>query len=339
MFDIEKELRAFSRNKEVPSEALRESTRALVRREYNHTQANIFPPVHAQGASSRRRSARWVVIFAAAVAMMLGVTLVLSPPKSALAASYYTVDINPSMVLSMDANDIVINASAANADAESLLDNLSLIGLSIEDALSSIIRVSAENGWLQENGHVLVAHFGDTPGLTNEQVSDIVTKETPKTVSVLVLQSGKQDYEDAKKDNKEAGIELLKKSARDLGIDATADTDTLIREIRSRQDKPESKPVPSASPNSGPSSMSENTGSGGQIDSDQNGNAGHDSENSKSQDDKDNTGKTDDQQGTVEKTPHPGNGKPEESRETKESQSPANSNQSNNKEENKGGKP
>jgi hypothetical protein len=324
MLDIEKELRALSQNKEYPSDALRERTRTLVRQECQCAQEDTRPAAHERRVAPARRTMRWVAVFTAAVAVMLAAVLVLAPPQPAQAAGYYTVDINPSVSLSVDSSDIILSATAGNDDAKALLDGLSLVGLSIEDALSAIVHTASENGWLKENGHVLVAHFGDTPGFSTQQASDIVDEAAGGDVSVLVLKSTRNDYENAEKDNKNAGIELLKKNAKDLGINTDSDTDTIIREVRGRQNEPEPSPASTESPEESPAATPGNNGNGNGGNTNQGGSTAHKPDRTGSQDDKGNNGKPDNQQGNTEPTPHPGNGKSEETHKSETSKAPDN---------------
>ena len=231
MLDIDKELKALSETKHSPGVALRQSTRALVRDEVRRMQTGE----HRAHRKPARRAVRWAAVCAATAAVILFGALMLSPVHTAQAAGYYTVDINPSVTLSVDENDIVLGAAAGNDDAKALLKDTVLAGLPISDALDALVRAASENGWLADSGHVLVAHFGDTPGISEQQASDIVRSAAGDSVNVLVLQSTKEDYAAAEKQHKNAGLELLKKNAQSLGIDGSMDVDDVISAIEEKQ--------------------------------------------------------------------------------------------------------
>jgi len=319
MLDIDKELKALSQNKISPDKVLREKTRELVRQEYRRSQSGASQA----SAKPARHVVRWAAVVAAAAAVMLAVVMTLSPAKTAEAAGYYTVDINPSVSLSVDANDIVLSAKAGNSDAGQLLTGLSLGGLSIEDALDTIVRAASKGGWLKSDGHVLVAHFGSAPGLTEQQASKIVSDAAGNTVHVMVLQSSRNDYENAEKEHKNAGIELLRKNAGSLGINTDADTDTIIREMRTRQGKPTDTPAPNESAEHTPQATPKNNDKGnstGQGNSNSNNNNNSNSSSNTHSPNHTYTAKTSDKaekpentQKGAEATPRPTNVKSQES--------------------------
>lgn len=83
--------------------------------------------------------------------LALGLTLVLF--VSGLqwvntSATYVAVDINPSIVLTTNPWDKVVEVEALNEDAETLLVDLELIGLQVEEAVELIIAEATEMGYI-----------------------------------------------------------------------------------------------------------------------------------------------------------------------------------------------
>lgn len=83
--------------------------------------------------------------------LALGLTLVLF--VSGLqwvntSASYVAVDINPSIVLTTNPWDKVVEVEALNEDAEALLVNLTLIGLQVDEAVELIVAEATEMGYI-----------------------------------------------------------------------------------------------------------------------------------------------------------------------------------------------
>lgn len=68
--------------------------------------------------------------------------------QTANAASYVTIDINPSVELVVDGNNIVVGVNALNVDGEIMLEGLNLIGLDIEAASDLYIAKAAELGYI-----------------------------------------------------------------------------------------------------------------------------------------------------------------------------------------------
>lgn len=63
-------------------------------------------------------------------------------------ASYVSVDINPSIMLTTNPWEKVVEVEALNEDAETLLVNLKLIGLQVDEAVELIIAEATEMGYI-----------------------------------------------------------------------------------------------------------------------------------------------------------------------------------------------
>jgi hypothetical protein len=63
-------------------------------------------------------------------------------------ASYVAVDINPSIILTTNPWEKVVEVEALNEDAETLLVNLELIGLQVDEAVELIIAEATEMGYI-----------------------------------------------------------------------------------------------------------------------------------------------------------------------------------------------
>ena len=64
--------------------------------------------------------------------------------------SVVTIDINPSIELSLNENNKVLSALALNEDASILLSDLSLKGLTLEEATEIIVNEAIETGYIDE---------------------------------------------------------------------------------------------------------------------------------------------------------------------------------------------
>jgi hypothetical protein len=138
--------------------------------------------------------------------------------------------------MQVNASETVLAVSAENDDAVVLLKNVKLEGLPFERALSEFVRVADDQGYLKDQGHVLVAHFGETTGLTQQEIENAVSGATERVVTALLLQSTKAEFEQAKTQHSQPGIELLRKQAADQGI-KEGNIDEIIEQIRGRSDE------------------------------------------------------------------------------------------------------
>lgn len=64
------------------------------------------------------------------------------------AEAYVTIDINPSVELVVNGNDVVIYANPLNEDGEILLANLTLVGLNVDEAMTLIIDEAINLGFI-----------------------------------------------------------------------------------------------------------------------------------------------------------------------------------------------
>lgn len=219
MFDIEEELKALGKEKHQQDETLRRRT--------------VEKLLESRGLVRKRLALRWAA--ASAVTVMLAAVLLFTMFPITAEASYYTIDINPSISVKTDAEGVILSVKAQNSDAETLLADLNLTGMPFIDALRCVVEAAEEQGYLKDNGHVLVAHFGSSAQVSEGQVEAAVSGSTRRHVNVLLLQSGESDYQDSGKTHQSAGISLLLKEARHIGIKDT-NIDNVIDAVKKNAD-------------------------------------------------------------------------------------------------------
>jgi hypothetical protein len=271
LFELDKELQAIAADKYNPSEELRLKTRSMVSRA-------------AQKRSKARPSARKLTRLYPAVAAALAIILFVSvfSAAPAQAAGYYTIDINPSISIAVDDNDNVLSVSAKNSEAEGLLAGLELAGMRFEDALKVIIQAAAQEGYLKDQGRLLVAHFGNDEGISQQELELIVSDQLPESgVSVLALHGGKDDFDNAESAGKKAGIELLLRGAREAGIE-DEDIGVVIGKMSGKQGNAGGNSGNNNNNDDGNEQSSDNQGNnsnnGNNGSNDNNGNGGQDNE-------------------------------------------------------------
>lgn len=229
MFEIERELEKIRNESFAPDESLRRRVRAEIKNR-----------VRADGAEKARKARRAGTMYkafsAAAVAAALLIIFSFNFFTPAVAAGYYTIDINPSVSVAVDADDNVISVKAENDDASDVLLGLSLTGKKFEEALRLVINAAVRKNYLKPDGNVLVAHFGGGGGITQLQLSAIVSEASRGDIAVLVLNGDKTDFENAQKSGERAGIALLMSDAKKMGIE-NGDVGSLIRIMNGRNNK------------------------------------------------------------------------------------------------------
>ncbi len=95
--------------------------------------------------SNRSRKFNFGWLFAMGLALVLFVSGLQWVNTS---ASYIAVDINPSIILTTNPWEKVVEVEALNEDAETLLVDLVLIGLQADEAIELIIAEATEMGYI-----------------------------------------------------------------------------------------------------------------------------------------------------------------------------------------------
>ena len=84
-------------------------------------------------------------------------------------ASYVSVDINPSVELSINAFGKVVTVTAYNADGEAVIGGLSLLNLDVECAVRQIVDSAALNGFIQDDGSAYISITVETDSDTTAE--------------------------------------------------------------------------------------------------------------------------------------------------------------------------
>lgn len=100
-------------------------------------------------------------------------------PTEKEATTYVSLDINPSIELTLDANDKVVSVRGANEDGQVLLyGEASLEGLSVEVAVAKITELAVECGYLDDDNKVV-----QTNVVGDKRVEDILSKVNAKVTA------------------------------------------------------------------------------------------------------------------------------------------------------------
>ena len=101
-------------------------------------------------------------------------------PGEAQAQSYVSLDINPAIELTLDANNKVISAYGANEDGQVLLyGEVSVVGLNVEAAVEKITDLAVEYGFIDEDNKVVGTSVSSkTDALATDLLSKINAKVT-----------------------------------------------------------------------------------------------------------------------------------------------------------------
>lgn len=136
-------------------------------------------------------------------------------PAVTATETYIYLDVNPSLALSVDKNNVVLSCVAANEDAEIILNGMTLEGVELKTALNAIVGSMYVKGYLSSNDNsMLISVDAKDDDSTNgfltfitKQINDVFADSEMECA--IIAQSVKAD-ENLKRRAEENGISVGK---------------------------------------------------------------------------------------------------------------------------------
>ncbi len=141
-----------------------------------------------------------------------------SPIDEPIVTGYYTVDINPSICLGVDADDKVAKVISQNEDADVLLTDLDFKGDDIQEAILEIVNAARAAGYLaDEEKYVLVGYFSKDGFFASALQTDL-EKSLGDMVHLLLVSGTLENKTQADGLGVSAGLWALSKEAEGVSI-------------------------------------------------------------------------------------------------------------------------
>lgn len=141
-----------------------------------------------------------------------------SPVDEPIITGYYTVDINPSICLGVDADDKVANVVSQNKDADLLLTDLDFEGDDVQAAILEIVNAAKEAGYLaDEEKYVLVGYFSKDGFFSSSLQADL-EKKLGNMVHLLLVSGTLENKNQADDLGVSAGLLALSKEAEGVSV-------------------------------------------------------------------------------------------------------------------------
>ena len=199
----------------------------------------MWPAARQKRKKTIKRVKKAVLIaLPAAAVLLLGIFIgasFFSHQDADLSAAYYTVDINPSVCVSVDTNDLVVRVECLNNDALALMAKLDCIGLPAADAIEQIISAAQEAGYVDEDeSYVLVGYFGsESLGVPSSLSSLQATLEERfgYMVNLLFVSGDFDDKLQADELNVSAGLLKLSQMADGVNVSEGDKVKDIIDEV------------------------------------------------------------------------------------------------------------
>jgi|GEM_PF-6509072 len=162
------------------------------------TESNLKLEDAKEGMQFERRPAfswKWarrisIVPIAIAVALIIGITN--NPTNVSALNAVVTIDINPSIIISLDEDNNVIGIEAINADGETLLLEVDLEEQDLETVVRDILEAAEEQGFVLESDTILLSIQTEDGETTEELELDLYqaiedeAEEMGKEIEVVV---------------------------------------------------------------------------------------------------------------------------------------------------------
>ena len=172
---------------------------------------------------------------AVAAVILLAVASVFIPMQhQPVSVAYVSLDINPSIEMSLDSSQKVIGAEAYNIEGEQLLDEIKLVGQSLEQSLGLILEFAQEGNYFAGNEPLII--ITGTPAKDGDEdhipaIKDTASRATANfikklriSVSVSVISADRVLREEARKTGLSMGKYAVYLQARSEGYGIEVDS-------------------------------------------------------------------------------------------------------------------
>lgn len=135
-------------------------------------------------ALESRKKKRWIP---AAVAACLALVLVGGGAgyyvQNQVVASIVSLDVNPSVELTVNRKETVLSATPTNADAEIILDGMDLTGAKVDVAMNAIVGSLLKNGYVDELANSILITVEDSDAARGERLQQALTAQADAILS------------------------------------------------------------------------------------------------------------------------------------------------------------
>jgi hypothetical protein len=171
-----------------------------------------------------------------------------SPIDEPIVTGYYTVDINPSICLGVDADDKVAKVISQNEDADVLLSDLDFKGDDIQAAILEIVNAAKAAGYLaDEEKYVLVGYFSKDGFFASALQTDL-EKSLGDMVHLLLVSGTLENKTQADGLGVSAGLLALSKEAEGVAITKTDGVKEVIAKCQAIENPVVEEPEDSGTP-------------------------------------------------------------------------------------------
>jgi|GEM_PF-4251231 len=224
MFDIDRELDDLRNIYVSPSRELLDVTKELIIKRSNELQS-----------TKRERKNKNIIKITSiaalpvAASILFAVVIGLVTPKP---VAYYSLDINPSLEMSVDSKGIVCRLDYDKDEWEDI-EEYNLEGTSVEYAMSEVITLAQKDGYIESDENVLIGCFGEDEhnNISKNLILSYLDSNLKQDVNLMSVHSTMDSWKQAGRLNISAGLYALSEIADDVEISKDTSLDNLIIEV------------------------------------------------------------------------------------------------------------
>ena len=230
MFDIDKYLTDIRIKECTPSDSLVKKTMETCEKLRKPRES-----MHSTKKSSMKFSKAAIIAVPAAAMLLIGILLgafVFADRQDSSIVAFYTVDINPSICINVDENEIVKSVESQNEDAKQLLKTINCEGLSSPQAIELIIDAAIKEGYINDsNKYVLIGRFGNSNEQALQSLQQKLEAEINDMIQLLIVSGSFDDKQNADELNVSAGLLKLSQLADGIEIEDDSKVKDVVEEV------------------------------------------------------------------------------------------------------------
>jgi hypothetical protein len=221
---------------------------------------DIDPPVDLVERTMKKRKVgfrvmkkKYTFALGAAAVLLFGILIGAfafdgSPVDEPIVTGYYTVDINPSICLGVDADDKVAKVISQNEDADVLLSDLDFKGDDVQAAILEIVNAAKAAGYLaDEEKYVLVGYFSKDGFFASALQTDL-EKSLGDMVHLLLVSGTLENKTQADGLGVSAGLLALSKKTEGVSITKSDGVKEVIAKCQAIENPVTAEPDNSGTP-------------------------------------------------------------------------------------------
>jgi hypothetical protein len=243
MFDPDKELNTIKFREQDPPAGLGERTLAAMGQAAGNPAGGKAAAAKPEGSGIQKggiftMKKRFAYGLSTAAVLAIGIFIgagAFGGDKGPDITGYYTVDINPSVCLAVDAENNVAKATSQNDDGAALLAELDLDGLAAGEAIPDIVEAAKDMGYIQgTDQYVLVGYFS-SDGSFSTSLQDQLESCLNEMVQLLLVSGTLDSKSEADTLGVSAGLLALSREVEGVTVskeDSVADVVSKCEEIQ-----------------------------------------------------------------------------------------------------------